>query len=77
MHEEYSTEELRERAELTDRIVANLQAINADENNLEELLIDSNQIVSNLQVIDADENNLAELINDTDQIVGNLCKINA
>lgn len=51
MHEEYNTEELRERAELTDRIVANLETINADKIDLDELANTTGDIVRDLDVI--------------------------
>ena len=47
----YTTEELRERKELTDAIVANLRIVNADSNDLEKLERRTSAIVSNLNAI--------------------------
>ena len=68
----YSTEELRERKALTDAIVANLQIINDDDNDLEMIDTQTCSIVGNLQAISDDENNLEELDTLTSTIAGNL-----
>ena len=67
----YSTEELRERKALTDAIVANLQIINDDDNDLEMIDTQTCSIVGNLQAISDDENNLEELDTLTSTIAGN------
>jgi predicted ribosome quality control (RQC) complex YloA/Tae2 family protein len=65
-------EQARELAELTSHIVANLQAIDADENDIEALLEQTNRIASNLNDISEDQSNLDELFEQTDRITGNL-----
>jgi hypothetical protein len=59
----YSTEEMRERLALTEAIVANLKAINEENNDLEDMRTLSHEIVGNPQLINADKNNLDELAN--------------
>jgi len=50
----YTTEEPRERKELTDAIAANLRIINDDSNDLGELERRSSAIASNLRAINED-----------------------
>jgi hypothetical protein len=50
-----SLEELREMAELTNTIAANLKVINEDKNDLEEMVKQTDTIVGNLNVIDEND----------------------
>lgn len=68
----YSLDELREIKELTDHIVANLHAIQEDNNDLEELQDQTSRIVANLHVIEEDPNDLEELDRQTSTVVANL-----
>ncbi|MGA2219957.1 MAG: hypothetical protein ABSG51_17855 [Terracidiphilus sp.] len=54
---------MRERLALTEAIVANLKAINEENNDLEDMRTLSHEIVGNPQLINADKNNLDELAN--------------
>ena len=75
---EYSTKELRERKELTDAIVRNLEIINEDGNSpdyLGELEKLCRSIAANLKEIAGDETDLDEMRNSTDEIVRNLTTI--
>jgi hypothetical protein len=57
----YTTEELRERKELTDAIVANLKIINEDRNDLEDTEKKVRNITAGLNQINEDETDLDEL----------------
>ena len=64
-------------AELTDRIVVNLKAIEEGETDIVDLFQTTNAIAGNLQVIDNDCNDLDALYETTNTITGNLSIINA
>jgi hypothetical protein len=72
---EYSTQELRERAELTDRIVANLKVID-EYPDIEEMCTETASIISGLETINKDPNDLDELDRLVGGIVGGLRVIN-
>ena len=68
-----SLEDARELAELSDRIVTNLEAIDEDDNDLEALLKQTSIIIGNLKYIeDSDVGDLDELVEQTSTITGNL-----
>jgi len=72
-----SLEEARELAEFTGRIVSDLNAINADGNDLEEKLRQTGYIADNLKVINSDNNpDLEVMLEQTGNIVNNLSTIN-
>jgi len=78
MEMEYTTEELRERKELTDAIVHNLAIINGDENvDLEDMATTTANICRNLEAINRDENDLDELDQQTSRICADLSEIDA
>jgi hypothetical protein len=68
-----SLADAREFAELTNRIVANLEAIDENDNDLEVLLEQTGTIACNLKYIDdSDVGDLDELIEQTKNIAANL-----
>jgi hypothetical protein len=75
---EYTTEELRERKELTDAIVRNLAVINGDENvDLEDVAATTANICHALRTINQNETDLDELDQQTSRICADLCQIDA
>jgi len=75
---EYTTEELRERKELTDAIIHNLAILNKEENvDLEELAATTANICRDLERINAEETDLDELDEQTSRICADLCQIDA
>jgi len=68
-----SLEDARELAELTDRIVANLEAIDENDNDLEALLERTSTITCNLKYIEeSDVSGLDELVEQTNNIAAKL-----
>lgn len=67
-----SIEDARELAELTNRIVANLEAIDKNDNDLEAMLEQTSTITGNLKVVDEDDNDFEELERQTGNIAANL-----
>lgn len=75
---EFTTEELRERKELTDAIVHNLGIINGDGNvDLEDMATTTANICHNLETINRNENDLDELDQQTSRICADLRQIDA
>jgi hypothetical protein len=73
---QYTTEELRERKELTNAIIHNLEIIDKAENaDLEELAITTTNICRDLERINAEDIDLDELEEQTSRICGDLCQI--
>ena len=72
----YTTEELAQRALLTERIAENLRTIEQIESrldlDLDELAEQTSAIAGNLKIIEDDNSNLEELLEQTGEIVGNL-----
>lgn len=67
-----SLEDAREFAELTNRIVANLEAIAEDDNDLDVLFQQTSNIVANLKFIEESNVNLNEMAEETSAVVTNL-----
>jgi transcriptional regulator len=77
MEKGMSLEKARQLAELTDRIVSNLKVINADGNDLEEILMQTGHIADNLKVINSENNaDLEVMLEQTGNVVNNLSTIN-
>ena len=75
---EFSTEELRERKELTDAIIHNLAIINKEENvDLEDMAATTANICRDLDFINSNANDLDELDEQTSRICADLCQIEA
>jgi choline kinase len=73
---QYTTEELRERKELTNAIIHNLAIINKDENaDLEDMAATTANICHDLERINAEDIDLDELEEQTGRICGDLCQI--
>lgn len=67
-----SLEDAREFVEFTNRIVADLKAIDESDNDLDGLFQQTSNIVANLKTINEDNTDLDELVEQTSNIVANL-----
>ena len=75
---EYSTEELWEREQLTEKIIHNLEIINKDENvDLETLAKTTSSICRDLDFINTNDIDLDELDQQTSRVCADLCQIDA
>jgi len=73
---QYTTEELRERKELTNAIIHNLEIIDKDENaDLEDMAATTANICHDLDFINSNTNDLDELDEQTSRICADLCQI--
>jgi hypothetical protein len=75
---QYTTEELRERKELTSAIIHNLEIIDKDENaDLEAMAATTTNICHDLDFINSNANDLDELDEQTSRICADLCQIDS